>query len=101
MSEPWILCPICWFPIDIKKGDELKEHVCTNPACLMSSNKIHIRLFTNESDSKKAYEEIQRNQELLLIREVERCTDVWEKPLEYWGFFYCGQKIDRFRILDG
>ncbi len=97
-QRPWIQCPCCWIPIEIPTNQEVGEHKCINPTCPLSSLKVRVKVFASRQEAKEARE---KESNTFLIGEIERFLNISDDPVKYWGYFYCSEPIDRFRLLHG
>jgi signal transduction histidine kinase len=98
-AKPWVLCPICWHPIEIAGDKEFeKEHNCSNPTCPLSSLRVRARVFSDYEKAKKARKQ---SRDVFEIGEITRFSDINDNPINRWGYFYCDEPFGRFRLLDG
>lgn len=96
--KPWIQCPCCWFAIEVPIGEEVGEYECQNPTCPLSTLKVRVRVYSNRKEAKEAQE---KEGGVFLIGEVERFLDISDKPANFWGYYFCDEPMDRFRLLVG
>lgn len=96
--KPWIHCPCCWVPIEVPIGEEVGKHECQNPTCPLSTLKVRVKVCSSRKEAKEAQE---KEGGVFLIGEIEMFLDISDKPVNFWGYYFCDEPMDRFRLLDG
>jgi signal transduction histidine kinase len=57
-----------------------------------------VKVFSNR---KEAIESQEKEDKVFLIGEIERFLNISDNPVDSWGYFFCDEPMDRFRLLTG